>query len=142
MDFEEDHSPKKFKHSWRDILVIGEFKASLKCDIRKDTILQLSSYVLEAFRAQPGRRFVHAFTVCGHVARFYFFDHVGVSISTSYDISSKHGQVHFMQAPFMALELLLNLDNHRCHTWRHDLESFFYVLIWSLGSFFIGIWFR
>lgn len=31
-------------------------------------------------------------------------------------------------APFMALELLLN--NNICHTWRHDLESFFYVLIW------------
>ena len=31
-------------------------------------------------------------------------------------------------APFMALELLL--EKHRCHTWRHDLESFFYVLIW------------
>ena len=31
-------------------------------------------------------------------------------------------------APFMALELLLK--NNRCHTWRHDLESFFYVLIW------------
>jgi len=31
-------------------------------------------------------------------------------------------------APFMALELLLN--NNVCHTWRHDLESFLYVIIW------------
>ncbi|OXV09097.1 hypothetical protein Egran_03140, partial [Elaphomyces granulatus] len=28
---------------------------------------------------------------------------------------------------FMAIEVLLNVD----HTYRHDLESFFYVLIWQ-----------
>ncbi|EDN08361.1 predicted protein, partial [Histoplasma mississippiense (nom. inval.)] len=28
---------------------------------------------------------------------------------------------------FMAIEVLLNID----HTYRHDLESFFYVLIWQ-----------
>ena len=31
-------------------------------------------------------------------------------------------------APFMALEILER--SRVCHTWRHDLESFFYVLIW------------
>ncbi|KAI9782551.1 MAG: hypothetical protein M1816_001848 [Peltula sp. TS41687] len=30
---------------------------------------------------------------------------------------------------FMAIEVLLNVD----HTYRHDLESFFYVLIWQCG---------
>jgi Fungal protein kinase len=28
---------------------------------------------------------------------------------------------------FMAIEVLLNVD----HTYRHDLESFFYVLVWQ-----------
>ncbi|EDN11012.1 predicted protein [Histoplasma mississippiense (nom. inval.)] len=30
---------------------------------------------------------------------------------------------------FMAIEVLLNID----HTYRHDLESFFYVLIWQFA---------
>ncbi|KAL1954026.1 hypothetical protein VTO42DRAFT_1804 [Malbranchea cinnamomea] len=30
---------------------------------------------------------------------------------------------------FMAIEVLLNID----HTYRHDLESFFYVLLWQCG---------
>ncbi|KAL1957251.1 hypothetical protein VTO42DRAFT_6157 [Malbranchea cinnamomea] len=30
---------------------------------------------------------------------------------------------------FMAVEVLLNID----HTYRHDLESFFYVLLWQCG---------
>lgn len=47
-------------------------------------------------KAQPGRRFVYAFTVYGHLARFCFFDRMGASISTSYDISSKQGQTLFM----------------------------------------------
>ncbi|KAL1952470.1 hypothetical protein VTO42DRAFT_5291 [Malbranchea cinnamomea] len=29
----------------------------------------------------------------------------------------------------MAIEVLLNID----HTYRHDLESFFYVLLWQCG---------
>ena len=33
-------------------------------------------------------------------------------------------------APFMALELLQGPGTPACHTWRHDLESFFYVVIW------------
>ncbi|RPB18919.1 hypothetical protein L211DRAFT_772191, partial [Terfezia boudieri ATCC MYA-4762] len=33
-------------------------------------------------------------------------------------------------APFMALELLQTPGTPTCHTWRYDLESFFYVLIW------------
>jgi len=33
-------------------------------------------------------------------------------------------------APFMALELLQGPDTRTYHTWRHDLESFFYVVIW------------
>jgi hypothetical protein len=30
---------------------------------------------------------------------------------------------------FMAIEVLLNVD----HTYRYDLDSFFYVLIWQCG---------
>ncbi|KAF8449547.1 hypothetical protein BGX38DRAFT_1187532 [Terfezia claveryi] len=68
-------------HSWKDVLVLGEFKSNQNQDLSKKLILQVARYVRETFGAQPGRRFVHAFTVCGHLARFWFFDRVGVSIS-------------------------------------------------------------
>lgn len=102
-----DDSSRKFRHSWKDILVFGEFKASVKGDMRKDTILQLSSYARETFAAQPWRRFVHAFTVCGNLARFYFFDRVGVSISVGYDISadSIQGQNLFMHCLFSYINM-------------------------------------
>ncbi|OJD09813.1 hypothetical protein ACJ73_10078, partial [Blastomyces percursus] len=58
-------SPSRNKHDWRDILVCGELKKS-KEEIRtKGTLLQMSRYVREVFAAQPTRRFVHAFAVCG-----------------------------------------------------------------------------
>ncbi|RPB25765.1 hypothetical protein L211DRAFT_782201 [Terfezia boudieri ATCC MYA-4762] len=86
----------KCARSWKDVLVVGELKANFNEDVSKGIILQLGSYARETFCAQPGRRFVNAFTVCGHLARFYFFDRVGVLISTCYDISSKQGQELFM----------------------------------------------
>ncbi|KGQ02072.1 hypothetical protein PAAG_11253 [Paracoccidioides lutzii Pb01] len=39
--------------------------------------------------------------------------------------SGAHYQIGTME--FMAIEVLLNID----HTYQHDLESFFYVLIWK-----------
>ncbi|KAF8418146.1 hypothetical protein EV426DRAFT_709849 [Tirmania nivea] len=89
--------PDELRRLWKDILVIGKLKADPSDDLSRDTILQTAHSVQETFAAQPGRRFVHAFTVCGHVARFWFFDRVGVSISTCYNISTKPGQNFFMR---------------------------------------------
>ena len=58
-------SHAKSEHSWKDVLVLGEFKSNSNQDVGKCLILQLARYVREAFCVQPGRRFVHAFTVCG-----------------------------------------------------------------------------
>ena len=119
-------SAGKYKHSWKDILVFGEFKASFKEDMRKETILQLSSYVREAFGAQPWRHLVHAFTVCGHIAHFYFFDRVGVSISKSYDISSEKGQELFMHGLLTYMKMTatqLGFDE-----WHKDIESLMVVI--------------
>ena len=46
-------------------------------------------------------------------------------------------------APFVALELLLG--KNVVHTWRHDLESFFHVLIWKCTEdphFNLSAWVR
>ena len=102
-------------HSWNDVLVVGEIKRSYTEEMVKETILQLARYVREIFGAQPGRRFVHAFTVCGHRARFWFFDRVGVSISTVHNISSTQGQKSFMHGllSYMKMSALqLGFDGH------------------------------
>ena len=93
------------KHSWKDVLVLGELKSNLNQDLSKKLILQVARYVRETFGAQPGRRFVHAFTVCGHLARFWFFDRVGVSISNYCDLSTETGQNFFMRGLFCYMEM-------------------------------------
>ncbi|RPB21138.1 hypothetical protein L211DRAFT_453407 [Terfezia boudieri ATCC MYA-4762] len=92
-------------HSWKDVLVLGELKSNQNQDLSKRLILQVARYGRETFGAQPGRRFVHAFTVCGHLARFWFFDRVGVSISECYDISTETGQKSFMHGLLGYMEM-------------------------------------
>ncbi|OJD25348.1 hypothetical protein ACJ73_03285 [Blastomyces percursus] len=73
-------------HDWRDILVVGELKQS-KEEIRtKGTLLQMSSYVREVFAAQPTRRFVHAFAVCGTKMKAWVFDRSGLYSSGIIDV--------------------------------------------------------
>jgi serine/threonine protein kinase len=40
--------------------------------------------------------------------------------------------------PFMALELLDNHETEPVHLYRHDLESFFYILIWAATHYDFG----
>ncbi|KMU76588.1 hypothetical protein CISG_05731 [Coccidioides immitis RMSCC 3703] len=221
-------SPSRNKHDWRDILVVGELKKP-KEEIRtKSTLLQMGCCVREVFAAQPTRRFVHAFAVCGTKMEAYpskiIFQETqisrtrGCSRRTSRASSTENGEepydnrvlrcllispagrpIYKYESPlellkalrdaikahrslyldgnilhrdisenniiitdpekagghsgmlidldlakevgsersgarhqtgtmeFMAIEVLLNID----HTYRHDLESFFYVLIWQ-----------
>ena len=74
------------RHDWTNVLVLGEFKSNANEDCSRDTLLQLASCVREVFGAQPGRRLVHAFAICGSKLRFYLFDRAGVSISSATDI--------------------------------------------------------
>ncbi|KAI1969878.1 hypothetical protein LOZ53_006367 [Ophidiomyces ophidiicola] len=74
------------KHDWRDIYVVGELKKSSDEIQTKGTLLQLARYVREVFIAQPTRRFVHAFAVCGAKMEAWVFDRSGPYSSGIFNI--------------------------------------------------------
>ncbi|EDN06067.1 predicted protein [Histoplasma mississippiense (nom. inval.)] len=79
-------TPSRNKHDWRDILVVGELKKSTEEIKTKDTLLQMSRYVREVFTAQPTRRFIHAFAVCGTKMEAWVFDRSGPYSSGVIDV--------------------------------------------------------
>lgn len=74
------------KHDWTDILVVGELKKPKEKIRTKTTLLQISRCVREVFAAQPTRRFVHAFTVCGTKMEAWVFDRSGPYSSGIIDV--------------------------------------------------------
>ncbi|OJD20959.1 hypothetical protein ACJ73_07704 [Blastomyces percursus] len=79
-------SPSRNKHDWGDIRVVGELKKS-KEEIRtRATLLQICRCVREVFAAQPTRRFVHAFAVCGTKMEAWVFDRSGPYSSGVIDV--------------------------------------------------------
>lgn len=74
------------RHSWHNVLVPGELKINPSEDATADMYLQLAGYVREVFRVQCGRRYVHAFSICGDIMRCYIFDRGGGSISNAFHI--------------------------------------------------------
>lgn len=78
--------PPKDRHSWCNVLVPGELKSNPSEDGKAELYLQLASYVREVFGAQCGRRYIHAFSICGDIMRCYIFDRGGGSISHSFSI--------------------------------------------------------
>ncbi|KGQ00835.1 hypothetical protein PAAG_12500 [Paracoccidioides lutzii Pb01] len=52
-----------------------------------------------------------------------------IDLDLAKEVESEQSSAHYQTdtKKFMAIEVLLNVD----HTYRHDLESFFYVLIWQ-----------
>ncbi|EEH41750.2 hypothetical protein PAAG_03671 [Paracoccidioides lutzii Pb01] len=81
-----DESLSQNKHNWRDILVIGELKKSKNEIKTKATLLQISRCVREVFAAQPTRRFIHAFNVCGTKMEAWVFDRSGPYSSGIVDV--------------------------------------------------------
>ncbi|EDN05674.1 predicted protein [Histoplasma mississippiense (nom. inval.)] len=79
-------SPSRNKHDWRDILVVGELKKPKEKIGTKTTLLQMSRCVREVFAAQPTRRFVHAFAVCGTKMEAWVFDRSGPYSSGIIDV--------------------------------------------------------
>ncbi|EQL32563.1 hypothetical protein BDFG_05299 [Blastomyces dermatitidis ATCC 26199] len=79
-------SPLQNKHNWTDILVVGELKKPKEKIRTKATLLQISCSVCEVFAAQPTRRFVHAFTVCGTNMEVWVFDRAGPYSSIIIDV--------------------------------------------------------
>jgi Fungal protein kinase len=89
---------KDYMYSWHDVLVVGKLRPNPREDLLASTILQLAKSVREVFGAQPGRRFVHGFTLCGDLARFYLFDRAGVSISDKFCINKNdHARMLFIK---------------------------------------------
>ena len=76
------------KHDWKHVRVIGELKKAerwLQGDF-KAGLLQLTRYVREVFSAQPTRRFVHGFLLCGRLMELWVFDRSGPYSSGPFDI--------------------------------------------------------
>ncbi|QKX58161.1 uncharacterized protein TRUGW13939_05282 [Talaromyces rugulosus] len=80
------------KHNWKDIQVVGELKRPGAEIGTKGTLLQMARYVREVFIAQPTRRFVHAFAICGTKAEAWVFDRSGPFSSGSFDINEEPKQ--------------------------------------------------
>ncbi|KAA8894390.1 hypothetical protein FN846DRAFT_922999 [Sphaerosporella brunnea] len=72
--------------SWLNVRVVGELKSSAAKSNLDDTILQVANYAREVFGAQPNRRWVPAFTLCGSDLRVWRFDRAGACGSTLLDI--------------------------------------------------------
>jgi hypothetical protein len=72
--------------SWNHVRVIGEFKSNAGKSDMDSTLCQLGNYAREVFGAQPGRRWVLGFTLCGTAFRMWQFDRGGARGSTVVDI--------------------------------------------------------
>lgn len=86
------------QHDWKDACVIGELKQAERGlqEHFKGTLLQLTRYARDAFRAQPTRRFVHGFLLCGSLMELWIFDHSGPYSSGSFNIHEEPDK--FIQA--------------------------------------------
>ncbi|KAI0977456.1 hypothetical protein F4678DRAFT_413137 [Xylaria arbuscula] len=82
---------KAGKYHWSHILVPGELKSNPNDDTASKAHLDIARYVREVFTAQPTRRFVLAFTLCGDWMRLWEFDRLGGIASEKFNIN-KDGQ--------------------------------------------------
>ncbi|KAA8894915.1 hypothetical protein FN846DRAFT_971968 [Sphaerosporella brunnea] len=81
-----DHHHPERRVSWLNVRVVGELKSSASKSNLDDTLLQVANYAREVFGAQPARRWVPAFTLCGSELRVWRFDRAGACGSTLIDI--------------------------------------------------------
>ncbi|KKZ63811.1 hypothetical protein EMCG_01915 [[Emmonsia] crescens] len=64
-------------HDFRNIWAVGELKKPEQEINWTKTLLQIGCYVREIFTAQPTRRFIHAFALCGTKFKAWVFDRSG-----------------------------------------------------------------
>ncbi|GAP83200.2 putative rhodopsin kinase [Rosellinia necatrix] len=79
------------KYHWSRILVPGELRSNLDDDTASKAHFAVARSVKKVFTAQPTRRFVLAFTLCGSWMRLWEFDRLGGIASEKFDIN-KNGQ--------------------------------------------------
>ncbi|KAA8912230.1 hypothetical protein FN846DRAFT_773489 [Sphaerosporella brunnea] len=77
------------RYDWQSVRVVGELKCNPDRSNKQSTLLQLANYARDVFGAQPSRRSVHAFTLCGHHLRAWLFDRSGAIGSTLVDINAE-----------------------------------------------------
>ncbi|TGJ85252.1 hypothetical protein E0Z10_g3496 [Xylaria hypoxylon] len=88
---DDPKADKARKYHWSHILVPGELKSNPNDDIASKAHLDIARCVREVFTAQPTRRFVLAFTLCGDWMRLWEFDRLGGIASEKFNIN-KDGQ--------------------------------------------------
>ncbi|KAA8899280.1 hypothetical protein FN846DRAFT_960639 [Sphaerosporella brunnea] len=80
---------RRTRYDWRCIRIVGELKANPDESDTDSTLAQLANYVREMFNAQPSRRWVHVFTLCGANLRAWLFDRSGATASRLIDINAE-----------------------------------------------------
>ncbi|KAI1736688.1 hypothetical protein F4680DRAFT_468934 [Xylaria scruposa] len=88
---DDPKADKAGKYHWLHILVPGELKSNPNDDTPSKAHLDVARFVKKVFTAQPTRRFVLAFTLCGSWMRLWEFDRLGGIASERFDIN-KDGQ--------------------------------------------------
>ncbi|KAI0443368.1 hypothetical protein F4803DRAFT_313051 [Xylaria telfairii] len=78
---------KAGKYYWLHVLVPGELKSNPYDDRASKAHFDIAKYVKEVFTAQPTRRFVLAFTLCGSWMRLWEFDRLGGIASEKFNIN-------------------------------------------------------
>lgn len=81
------HADANARYRWSDILIPGELKSNPLDDRASKAWLDLGRYAREVFAAQPSRRFVLGFTLCGSHMRLWEFDRLGGIASESFIIN-------------------------------------------------------
>ncbi|KAA8894724.1 hypothetical protein FN846DRAFT_390048 [Sphaerosporella brunnea] len=102
--------------NWSDVLVPGQ----LRCregleDLSYAVVKEISNCAREIIRIQPGRRFVHAFTVINSEMRCWIFTAAGGLCSRSFSLQEPDGQDIFCRvfAGYMRMSRQdLGLDKH------------------------------
>ncbi|KAH8754110.1 serine/threonine-protein kinase Sgk2 [Diaporthe sp. PMI_573] len=98
------------RYCWSDVLVAGELKSNPKADNAWTAWIDLARYAREVFKAQPTRRFVLGFTLCGSLMRVWEFDRLGGVASEQFDINKKDGGLQFVTT--ILGFLWMNKDGH------------------------------
>ncbi|KAI0804208.1 serine/threonine-protein kinase Sgk2 [Xylaria sp. FL0064] len=72
--------------SWKNVLVVGELKATYSTNTFKAHFLQLARLMRNTFADQPMRRFVHGFLLRGFMMELWVFDRSGAYSSGPFNI--------------------------------------------------------
>ncbi|KAF8534196.1 hypothetical protein BDD12DRAFT_896759 [Trichophaea hybrida] len=80
-------------YDWAKVCVVGELKNQQGLgDLNARVVVQLANYVKEMMWTQPGRRFVHGFTIINTNMRCWIFTRSGGVASQQFDLTNEDGK--------------------------------------------------